>query len=69
MPVRMKKLIGTVLLVLLVIVYAIFATAFATAYLGDAHWTIHLAYFLLTGLLWIVPAMALISWMERQPRP
>lgn len=63
MPVRLKKLIGTILLVVLVIVYAIVATAFATARLGESGPLVHLAYFLFTGLLWVLPAMAIIKWM------
>ena len=35
MPVRLKKLIGTFLLVLLVIVYALLATSIAVARLGE----------------------------------
>lgn len=63
MPVRLRKLIGTVLLVTLVVVYALLATAFATARLGESGPLVHLLYFLLTGLLWILPAMAIIKWM------
>ena len=68
MPVRLKKLIGTVLLVVLVIVYALLATAFATARLGESSWVVHLAYFFFTGLLWILPAMVIIKWMVKPPR-
>lgn len=68
MPVRFKKLIGVVVLLALVIVYAVFATAFASLYLGNAPGWLQLAYFLGTGLFWIVPAMFVISWMQREPR-
>jgi uncharacterized membrane protein len=64
MPIRLKKFIGTILMILLVVVYAVFATAFATLYLGESSGFVHLAYFLVTGLFWIVPAMFLIRWME-----
>ncbi len=67
MPLRLKKLIGTILLVLLVVIYALLATAFATAKLGNAGALVHLAYFLVTGLLWILPAMAIIKWMVGPP--
>lgn len=67
MPVRLKKLIGTVLLVVLVIVYAILATAYATARLAESGPLIHFAYFLFTGLLWILPAMLIIKWMAGNP--
>lgn len=68
MPVRLKKLIGTVLIVALVILYALIATTVATYRLADSPWWVHLLYFLFTGVLWVVPAMLLIRWMERPPR-
>ncbi|MGE9126159.1 DUF2842 domain-containing protein [Escherichia coli] len=68
MPVRLKKLIGTILLVTLVCVYAIVATIFAVALLANASPWIHLIYFLGTGLLWVIPDMFIISWMEKAPK-
>jgi hypothetical protein len=68
MPVRIKKLVGTVLLVALVIVYALAATAIATAKLADAPGWAHALYFMVTGIAWVVPAMFIISWMIREPR-
>ena len=63
MPVRIKKLIGTVLLVLLVIVYALVATTVAVAQLAESGPVVHLAFFFLSGLLWVLPAMWIIKWM------
>ncbi len=68
MPIRLKKLIGTVLLIVIVIVYAVVATAIASATLAQSSWWVHLLYFLLTGLIWILPAMLIIRWMETPPR-
>lgn len=62
---RIRKLIGTVIIVTLVIVYALVATAIATFKLADASGWIHLVYFFFTGILWIVPAMFVIKWMLR----
>lgn len=64
----MRKLVGAVLLVLLAVLYALVATAIATARLADAPGWAHLLYFLFTGVLWVLPAMALVSWMIRPPR-
>ena len=58
-----RKLIGMIALVMLVIVYAIIATAIATAQLAESSNLVHLTYFLFTGLFWIVPAMFIIKWM------
>lgn len=69
MPLRLKKLIGTILLVTLVVVYAIVATIVAVAQLAESSWVVHLAYFFFTGLLWVLPAMGIIKWMVKEPRP
>jgi Protein of unknown function (DUF2842) len=63
MPIRLKKFIGMVLLVALVIVYAIVAVMIASAQLAQSNWVVHLAYFTFSGLLWILPAMVIIKWM------
>jgi hypothetical protein len=68
MPVRLKKLIGTVLLIILVIVYALVATMVAVAQLSQSGPLVHLAFFLISGLLWILPAMAIIKWMILPPK-
>ena len=69
MPVRLKKLIGTVLLIVLVLVYALVATTVAVAQLSQSGPLVHLAFFFLTGLLWVLPAMAIIKWMMIGPLP
>ena len=68
MPVRVKKLIGTVLLVALVIVYALVATIVAMAQFAESGPLVHLAYFFFSGLLWVLPAMLIIKWMATPPR-
>lgn len=68
MPVRLKKFIGTIIIIVLVTVYALFATTVAVAFLGESSGWVHLAYFFLTGFLWVVPAMFVIKWMETPPR-
>ena len=47
----------------LVVVYAVVATAIASAALAQSPWWVHLAYFVLTGILWVLPAMLIIKWM------
>ncbi|WP_315919761.1 DUF2842 domain-containing protein [Mesorhizobium sp. SP-1A] len=69
MPMRLKKLIGTVLLVALVIVYAIVATLVAVARLSESGPLVHLAFFVISGLLWVLPAMAIIKWLLIEPKP
>ena len=69
MPIRLKKLIGTVLLVLLVIVYAVVATIVAVAQLAESGPLVHLAFFVVGGFLWVLPAMGIIKWLIIEPRP
>ncbi|KQZ96572.1 hypothetical protein ASD64_17365 [Mesorhizobium sp. Root157] len=68
MPIRLKKLIGTVLLVTLVVLYALVATIVAVAQLSQSGPIAHLLFFLISGLLWILPAMVIIKWMLTEPR-
>lgn len=65
MHTRTKKLIGTVLIVAIALIYALVATTIAATKLADANGWVHLIYFLVTGILWVVPAMYIISWMMK----
>lgn len=67
MPVRLRKFIGMVALVGLVVIYAILSTAIAVAQLAEAGPIAHLVYFMLTGILWVLPAMLIIRWMIGRP--
>lgn len=68
MPVRLKKFVGMLVLVLLVVVYAVVSTAVAVAQLADKGPLVHLAYYLVTGLVWVLPAMLLVKWMAGKPQ-
>ncbi|PWW03456.1 uncharacterized protein DUF2842 [Hoeflea marina] len=69
MPIRLKKLIGMLLIVSLVVIYALVATTIATYRLSDQPWYVHLLYFFFSGLLWVVPAMLIIRWMAGPRAP
>ncbi len=64
MTVRARKLLGMLALVALVVIYALVATAIATAKLTEFGPAGHLAYFFITGMLWVIPAMVIIKWMS-----
>lgn len=68
MPIRLRKFIGSILLVALVIVYAILATIIAVAQFSESGPLVQFSFFLFSGLLWILPAMLLIKWMAG-PKP
>ena len=69
MPIRLKKLIGTILLVALVIIYALIASAIAVTRLAEYGSVAHLLFFMLSGLLWVLPAMGIIKWLIIEPKP
>ena len=48
---RLRSFIGTIIIILLVVTYAVVATAFASATLANSPWWVHLGYFVLSGLL------------------
>jgi RsiW-degrading membrane proteinase PrsW (M82 family) len=63
-----RKIVGTVMLFVLVTVYALVATTIAVARLAESPWWVHLLYFLITGFLWIIPAMWILRFMLRPDR-
>jgi cation transporter-like permease len=70
MPIRVRKLIGTVALLVLVIVWALVAMGFAQMLSLSNNRLVEIAYYVVAGLGWVLPAMPLISWMSRpDPEP
>lgn len=69
MPQRARKLIGTIVLVAFVCFYAMTVMTIAAAKLQGASHLAELLYFLVAGLIWIVPAAGLIYWMAKPDRP
>jgi hypothetical protein len=65
MNIRTRKLIGTVALLVLVVVWALLAMGFAQMLALSRNRLIEIAYYVIVGLGWVLPAMPLISWMSR----
>jgi hypothetical protein len=65
LPIRIRKLIGAVALVALVIVWSLLAMALAQAVELRSSRVLEFAYYVVAGLGWVVPAMPLVSWMSR----
>jgi peptidoglycan/LPS O-acetylase OafA/YrhL len=65
MPDRLRKLLGSVALVIFVCVYALMAMTVAAAKLPGTSGLTQLAYFVVAGLAWVLPAGALIAWMVK----
>jgi hypothetical protein len=68
MRARTRKLIGTGLLVIALPVYSMVVIGAAGAMLASASTLVVTLFFLVTGLIWVLPAMALVSWMARGER-
>ena len=63
---RKRKLIGTIALLALIVVYALLALAVAIVLqVRDANKIAELIYYVVAGLLWVLPAGWLITWMQR----
>jgi hypothetical protein len=65
MSVRTRKLIGTVVLLLFLMLYAWVVVAISVGQITEAPGYAQFAYFLVAGLLWVIPAGLLIRWMQR----
>jgi Protein of unknown function (DUF2842) len=65
MPIRLRKLIGAVALLALVIVWALLAMALAQSVLTSTSGIAAVIYYVVAGLAWVLPAMPLVRWMSR----
>jgi hypothetical protein len=62
---RLRKLIGTAVLALFIPVYAMFVMTIAVAKLPGTGTLTQTLFFLVGGLLWVLPAGWIIRWMQR----
>jgi hypothetical protein len=65
MPIRLRKFIGAILLITLVVTWALVAMALAQAPAIKANGVIEVIYYVVAGLAWVLPAMPLVRWMSR----
>lgn len=63
MPARVRKLIGTVALLVLVAVWALLAMGFAQILLPSGNGLVAAIYYVVAGLGWVLPAMPIVAWM------
>ncbi|MHB1101216.1 MAG: DUF2842 domain-containing protein [Devosia sp.] len=64
-----RKFAGTLLMLLLIVVYSIGAGAIYANFLGGAAWWVLILYFAVAGLSWFFPAAWIIRWMARPDEP
>lgn len=68
MPIRLRKLIGGIVLIALVVGWALLAMALAQLPMIKANAVVEAIYYVLAGLGWVLPAMPLIKWMVLDKR-
>ena len=68
MPIRLRKFIGTVMLLVLVIVWALVAMALAQFPAIRDNAVLSVVYYVIAGLGWVLPAMPVVSWMSARAR-
>jgi hypothetical protein len=64
MPIRLRKFIGAVALIVLVIAWALLAMALAQMPAIRDNAVLSVAYYVIAGLGWVLPAMPLVRWMS-----
>jgi len=65
MNIRTRKLIGAVALLAFLAVYALIALAVAIVLQVNDSKLIELSFYVIAGLLWVIPAGLLVRWMVR----
>jgi len=65
MPIRLRKFLGAIALIVLVIVWALVAMALAQAPPIRDSAILSVAYYVIAGLGWVLPAMPIVAWMAR----
>lgn len=65
MTIRTRKLVGTVVLLVFLAVYAFLAMLVAVLLQVSGNKAVELLFYLIGGLAWVVPAAWLVRWMQK----
>lgn len=63
---RIRKLVGTLAILVFLVLYV--SAAVAVAERLPKHPAVSMIYFLVVGLAWGLPLFPLLSWMNREPK-
>jgi hypothetical protein len=68
---RKRKLFGTIALLVFITLYALLALAVAVILqVREVNHIFEVLYYVIAGLLWVIPAGFIITWMQRSdPQP
>ncbi len=64
---HLKKLIGTLLTLVWLIVYSLIAMGVGAHILPHAGAAVTFLYYLVAGTVWIIPVGLMLPWMYREP--
>ena len=65
---RTRKLLGTILIIIFVMVYGPVAMALAESRIAELPGLAQAAVYMLLGLAWVLPVMPVIKWMQKPDR-
>lgn len=65
MPIRLRKFIGTLLLIPFIIVYCLVVMMLAVAILPESNGWAQLVFYIIGGFAWVLPSALLIRWMVK----
>ena len=63
---RIKKLIGTIIIPIWLIFFIGFVAVLAEILLPNLNGFMVFLFYLIAGLIWVVPVLPIISWMQRE---
>ncbi len=63
---RLKKLIGTIIIPIWLIIFIGIVALLAEILLPNLNGLMVFLFYLISGLIWILPVLPIISWMQRQ---
>jgi Protein of unknown function (DUF2842) len=69
MTARTRKLLGTIIMIVFVLIYFALATEITTIWLPGKSTIVQVTGYAIAGLLWIFPAGLLITWMSKPDSP
>ena len=63
---RLKKLIGTIIIPIWLIIFIGIVALLAEILLPNLNGLMIFLFYLISGLIWILPVLPIISWMHKQ---
>ena len=65
---RIRKLVGTVLLLVVLAIYSLVVMVAASAVLTGTNKIVEMIFYAIAGVAWVLPAGYLIRWMYATPK-